>query len=214
MTTVKKPMFISSLCAIMGGLLLSAGASYALSYTSQVRVINPRFEADQLTNGDFTINTITGWTAVNNGGNGGVYNPTNANYAGASSPTSIFTAAQGQNVVYTNGRTIEQTLTATFKPRAVYTLSVDVGKRLDEPFPSTGAVIQLLAGDTVIAEANPVTPIPASGQFVRVRVRYTPSPEKFQYIGQPLKIRLGSNDRNVFTGQVNYDNVRLDISSP
>ena len=213
MTTLRKPILISTLCAIMGGVLLSAGASYASFYTSQVRVVNSRFEADQLTNGDFTINSITGWTAVNNGGNGGIYNPTNANYAGASSLTSIFTAAQGQNVVYTNGRTIEQTLTATFKPRAVYTLSVDVGKRLDEPFPSTGAVIQLLAGNTVIAEANPVTPIPTSGQFVRVRVRYTPSPDKFQYVGQPLKIRLGSNDRNVFTGQVNYDNVRLDISN-
>lgn len=211
MTTVKKPMFISSLCAIMGGLLLSAGASYASSI--KVKVTNPGFEVDKLTNGDLTINSITGWTAVNNGGNGGIYNPTDSQYTGASSLTSIFTAAQGQNVAYTNGRTIEQTLKATFKPRLVYTLSVDVGRRLDVPFPSTGAVIQLLAGDTVIASANPVTPIPASGKFVRVTVKYTPSADKFKYAGQPLKIRLGSNDRNVFTGQVNYDNVALKIGS-
>lgn len=65
----------------------------------------------------------------------------------------------------------------------------------------------------MIAAANPVTPIPTSGKFVRVTVKYTPSSDKFKYAGQPLKIRLGSNDRNVFTGQVNYDNVALKIGS-
>lgn len=100
-------------------------------------------------------------------------------------------------------------MTTVKKPMFLFSLCATMGGILL----SAGAVIQLLAGDTVIAVANPVTPIPASGKFVRVTVKYTPSADKFKFAGQPLKIRLGSNDRTVFTGQVNYDNVSLKIGS-
>ncbi len=208
MTTVKKrSMFVLSTCAAIGGLLIAAQASYAGS----INVINPGFETDLLVNGDFTINSITGWTA-NNGGNGGVYNPDDNNYLGASNTSSSFTSAFGQNVAYSNGRPIEQTLSATFIPNSVYKLSVDVGHRLDVAFPSTGASIQLLAGTKVIASS--VTPVPASGTFTTVTATYNPKRVNRngaynQYSGQPLKIRLVSNDGNTFTGQVNWDNVKL-----
>ena len=65
MTTVKKLSILVSTCAFIGGLLLSAQASYA----GPISINNPRFEADPLGEGNFTINSITGWTAVNNGGN-------------------------------------------------------------------------------------------------------------------------------------------------
>lgn len=209
MTTVKKrSMFVLSTCAAIGGLLLAAQASYAGS----ISVANPGFEADSLTDGDATIQSITGWTAVNNGGNGGVFNPGDNNYLGASNTSSNFTSLFGQNVAYSNGRTIEQTLSATFNPASVYKLSVDVGKRLDEPFPSTGASIQILAGTKVIASS--VTPVPSSGGFITVTAAYNPKRVNRngaynQYSGQPLKIRLVSNDGNTFTGQVNWDNVKL-----
>lgn len=139
-------------------------------------------------------------------------NPGNNNYPGAGSTTSSFTSAFGQNVAYSNGRTIEQTLNATFNPGKVYRLSVNVGKRLDVPFPSAGASIQLLAGDTVIATA--VTPVPASGAFLTVVARYSPRFKNSRgqlnnLAGQPLTIRLLSTDGNAFTGQVNWDNVKL-----
>ena len=118
----------------------------------------------------------------------------------------------GKNVAYTNGRTIQQQLTAVFQPGSTYKLSVDVGQRLDVPFPSTGAFIQLLAGNTVIASSR--TPIPGSGSFITATAVYIPrlhnrNQQYDQLAGQPLTIRLGSNDGNTFTGQVNYDNVRL-----
>ena len=209
MTTVKKrSKFVLSTCAAMGGLLLAAQASYAGSIT----VANPGFETDLLTDGGNTISTITGWTAVNNGGNGGLFNPTDNAYLGSSNTSSSFTSIFGQNVAYSNGRTIEQTLTATFNPATTYKLSVDVGKRLDVAFPSTGASIQLLAGTKVIASS--ATPTPASGSFTTVTATYNPkrvnrSGTYNQYSGQPLKIRLVSNDGNNFTGQVNWDNVKL-----
>lgn len=201
MNTLQK---LSMSVAVMGGLLLSTQASYA----APVRIQNPRFEADTGT----SINTITSWTAVENGGNGGVFTPGSNSYPGASNTNSSFTSAFGENVAYSNGRTIEQTLNATFNPANVYRLSVDVGKRLDVPFPSAGASIQLLAGDTVIATA--VTPVPPSGGFLTVIARYSPRFKNARgqlnnLAGQPLTIRLLSTDGNVFTGQVNWDNVRL-----
>ncbi len=208
MTTVKKLSIVVSTCAVIGGLLLSAQASYA----GPISINNPRFEANSLGEGNHTINSITGWTAVNNGGNGGVFNPGDNEYPGASNPADIFTTVHGQNVAYSNGRTIQQQLNATFDPAAVYRLSVDVGRRLDVPFPSTGAYIQLLAGTQVIASV--ATPVPSSGGFLTVTATYNPRRDNRnnqydQYAGQPLTIRLGSNDGNTFTGQVNWDNVKL-----
>ncbi len=209
MNTIQKlSMSVVSTCAVMGGLLLSTQASYAVPVTVQ----NPGFETDAVSDGGSTIKQITNWITVENGGNGGVFNPGNNNYAGASNSNSSFTSAFGQNVAYSNGRTIEQTLNTTFAPANAYQLSVDVGKRLDQPFPSRGASIQLLAGNTVIAST--VTPVPPSGGFLTVSAWYSPrlnnrSGLYNQLAGQPLKIRLLSTDGNVFTGQVNWDNVKL-----
>lgn len=207
-TLQKLSMSVVSTCAVMGGLLLSTQASYA----APVRVLNPGFEVDTLINGGSTIKQITGWVTVENGGNGGAFNPTSNSYPGASNTDSSFTSAFGQNVAYSNGRTIEQTLNATFNPDKVYRLSVNVGKRLDVPFPSAGASIQLLAGTTVIAES--VTPVPASGSFLSVVARYSPRIQNLsgrynRLAGQPLTIRLLSTDGNAYTGQVNWDNVKL-----
>jgi hypothetical protein len=206
MNTIQKlSMSVVSTCAVMGGLLLSTQASIA----APVRIQNPGFEVGEIPDGgDATM----GWSAVNNGGNGGTFTPGSNNYLGAGDSSSSFTSAFGQNVAYSNGRTIEQTLNATFNPDKIYRLSVDVGKRLDVPFPSAGASIQLLAGDTVIATA--VTPVPPSGGFLSVVARYSPRLQNLRgrynrFAGQPLTIRLLSTDGNVFTGQVNWDNVKL-----
>jgi len=54
-TTVKTlSMFASSTCAVMGGLLLSAQASYAGSIIPS----NPQFEVDRLRNNDFTVSVL------------------------------------------------------------------------------------------------------------------------------------------------------------
>lgn len=91
MNTLQK---LSMSTAVIGGLLLSTQASYAAPLPIQ----NPGFEADTGT----SINTITSWTAVENGGNGGVFTPSSNNYPGAGHPSSSFTSAFGQNVAYSN----------------------------------------------------------------------------------------------------------------
>lgn len=210
---MKKPsvlvssMFAStSMCAIIGGLLLSADATYAFT----LNVVNPGFEADQLSDGGFTINSFEkGWRRLFTGGNAGVFNPPNTAYKGASTPGSSFELTQGENVAYTNGSEIEQNLTAVLKPNFIYKLSVEVGQRLDAPFPSTGAFIELLAGSNVIASVNPISPIPSTGGFITTELTFTSSGNS-PLLGENLGIRLGSNDFGAFfTGQVNFDNVSL-----
>jgi len=131
-----------------------------------IPITNPGFEAFTLVDGQFTRpffgsgpvgtaivtpNPIPGWTLTPAHGDGGTFNPTTAQYSGQ--------APEGQNVAYSSffltgfpPPTILQVLPAVLTSNTRYTLQVEVGNRLDTPFP--GYVVQLLAGGVLLAQDN------------------------------------------------------------
>jgi len=108
----------------------------------------------------------------------------------------------GSQVAWSNGGTISQTLTETLQANTKYTLGVYVGHRQNVAF--AGYNIELLAGATVLASNNSITP--AAGTFAPVTVSYT-SGSSGSLLGQALQIRLTSNGE-----QANFDLITLDAS--
>jgi len=106
---------------------------------------------------------------------------------------------EGFNVAYSNQGTISQVLSATLASNTLYTLRVNVGKRLDLAFPTY--VIQLWAGNTLLAQDNSSLN-PASGQFLLSTPTYQ-SPASGP-VGQNLKIVLSANG-----AQAEFDAVSL-----
>ncbi|GCL59802.1 PEP-CTERM sorting domain-containing protein [Microcystis aeruginosa] len=112
------------------------------------------------------------------------------------------TLPNGNQVAWSNGGTISQTLTETLQANTKYTLGVYVGHRQNVAF--AGYNIELLAGATVLASNNSITP--AAGTFAPVTVSYT-SGSSGSLLGQALQIRLTSNGE-----QANFDLITLDAS--
>lgn len=200
-------------CTALSCMAIAVNAAQAATLT----ITNPGFESDQVADGHYTINYITGWN-LGAGGNGGVFNPSSRSYAGASSSSSSFGQSYDNNVAYTNSRPIEQTLEDVLAPNTAYELSVDVGNRLDDTFPPRGGFIALLAGSNVLATVDFDIPEEASGNFGRVILTYTSS-NSSPLLGERLGIRLGSfaiagpGGSGPEEGQINFDNVRLEATS-
>jgi len=110
-------------------------------------------------------------------------------------------AAEGQTVAYLNSGTLSQTLSATLQASTAYTLQVDVGRRLDNLYPSTPPTAQLYAGSMPIASATGAQP--ALGGWTTWTGTYQSSASD-PLAGQALKIVLG-----VPAMQGDFDNVRL-----
>jgi hypothetical protein len=131
---------------------------------------------------------IPGWTI--SGGEQGSWQPSSAYF---SSPV-----PDGNIVAYSNGGTISQTLSTAPVIDTTYTLSVDVGHRLDGGV--TNYAISLFSGSTFLSSitgSNGVIPI---GTFADETLTYT-------FTGVPsgnLGIVLTSAG-----GQSDFDNVRL-----
>jgi hypothetical protein len=172
-------------------------------------VANNSFETPIVTNPTGFISStgsVGGWTFT--GGQQGFANPTIGHNAGNSwygpspSPGII---PNGNQVAWSNGGTISQTLSATLQANTIYTLGAYVGNRLGLNFP--GYNIQLYAGGTLLASNNSVTP--ADGTFAPVTVSHTSGISVTP--GQALEIRLTS--LSGFQGQTNFDNITLDAAS-
>jgi len=127
-------------------------------------------------------------------------------------------AAEGRNVAYTETPHqgwswvgLEQTLDWEFAADKHYTLSVDVGN--SDWYYFSGYRVQLLAGDTVIAQDKD-TLHPDWGEWATTTVEYTYDPDNFSLVGQLLRIRLINRGRNPEDGDdswvgVEFDNVSL-----
>jgi hypothetical protein len=109
----------------------------------------------------------------------------------------------GNQVAYSNGGTIAQQLSAVLQPNTRYTLSAYIGRRKVLAFPNNSII--LLAGGTILASSDSVTPDP--GTFLPVTVNYTSGSIGDPLIGQPLAIYLSS-----FDVQTNFDMITLDAS--
>ncbi len=148
--------------------------------------------------------SVGGWTFT--GGQQGFANPVAAHNAGGSwygsSPGII---PDGNQIAWSNGGTISQTLSGTLQTNTVYTLSAFVGNRLSVNFP--GYSIGLYAGGNLLASNSGVTP--ADGTFAPVTVSYTSGISVTP--GQALEIRLTS--LSGFQAQTNFDNITLDAAS-
>jgi uncharacterized protein (TIGR03437 family) len=137
---------------------------------------------------------VPGWTASNTNSIG-LFQP-GPNYFSLPLP-----AAEGQTFALMNSGTLSQVLSATLQASTVYTLQVDVGRRLDNLYPATPPTAQLIAGSATIASATGAQP--TLGGWSTWTGTYQSSASDPQ-AGQALKIVLGTTG-----AQADFDNVRL-----
>ncbi|MCU1239647.1 MAG: hypothetical protein JWO71_373 [Candidatus Acidoferrum typicum] len=142
-----------------------------------------------------TFNTsIPGWTIT---GAGGQFP------AGQFQPGSLFftpALPSGNIVAYSNGGTISQQLSASLTPGWTYTLSVDVGRRLDAGV--NNFTIDLFAGNQLLNFLTLSNGIITPGTFLNESFNYTAGAVPF---AGPLRIDLSA----VGPQQINFDNVQL-----
>jgi len=176
----------------IGFLLLAMGALAATSANAtSVQIVNPSFESQVLANGAWTSGAgqMSGWIQST----GGVINPTTDQFSNG--------VPHGNNSAWLNSGSATQTLSALLTAGSAYTLQVEVGDRKDSNFP--GYRVALWAGDNLLASESSLVP---NDGFLTSIVHYTALTGN-PLLGQALKIELHSNGI-----QVNFDNVRLDVS--
>jgi hypothetical protein len=194
--------FLVFLCVLLLIFGLSASAS-----ATPITINNPSFEAQSVADGAFIsdgVNSITGWTGDSDSTVAyGVINP-------SASMMSPIEATDGSNAAFSNGRTFGQWLGVDLLLDYRYTLSVDVGFRLDlDPTKygtSQGYELRLVQENgtsyDVLASSTGTTPTAGTwGTAVLVYDALSVDP------GQ-LGIQLVSNGV-----QVLFDNVSLDASA-
>lgn len=188
-------MKFTSLFVVLSILVLGSIAGPA---RADITVLNPSFEVTNpltISCGSgcaYNFGPIPDWTLT---GNGGSWQP-NATYYNLPLP-------DGSIVAYSNGGTISQTLATSLAANTTYTLSVDVGHRLDGFV--TDYSIALAAGGVVqnsFGGSNGAIPI---GTFADETVTFTTGAT---VAPGDLTIVLTSDG-----SQADFDNVRLTAST-
>ena len=180
---------LTGVIAVLGLVLGATGQAGAVA----VPIVNSGFELPLQTDGMFTLtpNTAVGW--LHDAG-AGVWNPSAAQAYSGNAP-------EGQNVAYSNGASLSQTLLTLFAANTTYTLTAQVGHRGDAAFP--GYRVQLLEDAVVLAEC--VTCVtPSANSFSLSTVTFTSGPSVPTAL---LGIRLVSSDT-----QTDFDDIKLDAS--
>ncbi len=173
-------------------LLLAVGSSAGMSaFAASISINNYSFEHTALADGAWTSGSgqMYGW----NQSTGGVFNPTTANF---SNPV-----PDGNNTAWLNSGSATQILSTALTANMSYSLMVDVGDRKDSAFP--GYRVALWAGNNLLASESSLMP---NDGFLTSTVNYTALAGN-PFLGQALTIELHSNGT-----QVNFDNVRLNVS--
>lgn len=189
-------------------LLIHTAATAAVN----IPIVNPSFEDPVQADGTFAANA-TGWTKVGGAIDAGVLNPTATDFAAE--------APDGENVGYIFGGPADgglgQVLTGamgSFLADASYTLTVRIGNAA--PYTYDGYRLQLLAGDTLLAEDDNSLPTPAAGTFGTnpATVNYTYNAGLHAgLVGQPLEIRILSKDLSGGNnGEIEFDDVKLTVT--
>jgi hypothetical protein len=177
--------------------------------SSEAAIVNPSFE-DRLNGWDTFGDGHGTWTGVW-GGKTHIY-PTDGEY------TAFVDGTYGDPI---EGGWLSQTLAETLAAETTYKLTVDV---VNDGFYNEDVEykVQMLAGETVIAEDDDSWPLPlgsgsSSSEWETSTVVYTvgtlggPSDPNFGYVGEPLGIRLVAK---VGTQEMNFDNVHLTAVPP
>ncbi|XOV78508.1 MAG: hypothetical protein ACFHVJ_16400 [Aestuariibacter sp.] len=174
---------------ILTGLITTALATFHVAATN-ITINNPDIDSQILSDGAFTPKNIQGWATVS--GSAGIYNP----------PESVFYGEAGSgshgNTIYMNGDSIvTQTLNTNLQVNTNYTLSFDVGDRLDTTMPNYTVSIKA-AGNTIFNATNPV--FPSNGEFAQVNLSFSTGNNSFA--DNPIVIEISASGN----GQVNLDN--------
>ena len=158
-----------------------------------VPISNPNFEAQTTVDGDF-VTSVQSWEGVM--GNIGILNDPSDEFFGE--------AAEGQhkNILFLhNTAIVRQTLPNAALPTTKYTLSFDVGKRIDVEM--LEYVVTVRAGKSVILRsANPVMPT-QSGKFSRAKLEFSTNNDVDTEEALTLEIESFGK------GQVYFDNFTL-----
>jgi len=162
--------------------------------SSIIPIVNASFEDSLLSNGQFTIENIPGWTYLGGPGNGGAYNPLASDFIGS--------IPDGNNTAYSNGGGFSQVLSSNLEANKVYTLSVDIGDRTNTNL--TPFSVEVLAGGNVLASGTQSDVFVPSGGFGSLSFSFDSSSSAF--IGEPLEIRFQASG-----AQVNFDNFALEV---
>jgi hypothetical protein len=182
-----------------------------------VPIVNAGFEDKFLQNPDgYDPSAPPGWTQIGwEGAVAGTWRVTDDDFRPE-------IATEGQNVAYTETPWLgyswvglQQILDTPFAPGKNYTLTVDVGNSWYYYF--SGYKVQLLAGDTVIAEDdNTVHPDWRDWATSSVEYKYDPVNFNDSLVGELLGIRLINLGLNPEAAEwdewvgVEFDNVRLE----
>lgn len=174
---------------LASGLLILSSQVFA----APIPISNPNLDAQTLSDGAFT-HDVQGWAVIN--GYAGIYNP----------PESIMTGEGGvgmhENALYLIGDSlVTQTLNTSLESNTDYTLSFDVGDRLDTPFPNYIVKITV-GGHTIFSAVNPL--IPNGGEFSPVTLNFSTGTSA--HAGQPMVLEIEAKSN----GQVLLDNFTLD----
>jgi hypothetical protein len=182
---------------LMAGLfMLLLGRIATPAHAALIGVVNASFESPPLLNGHFTAQpdgttAVPGWMI--DGGIAGVWNPTVSDFS--------VPIPDGEQIALSNGGAIQQVLGSTLTADTIYTLQVEIGRRINYGFP--GYEIGLYAGGQLLANDNSSID-PVQNSFQTLTLTYEASAGN-PLLGQLLEIRIRS-----FGDQVNFDNVRLD----
>ena len=176
-------------------------AAAPLAQAAPIAISNAGFEDPALSPGAQTNNIIPGWVS---GGEDGILNGIGAGYVTSVPEGAQFAWSNGVGGGITGSTTISQTLTSSLTANTVYTLDVEIGRRLDCCGLPENA-IQLWAGGTLL-DSDSITSL-ALGAFATATASFFAAAGD-PLLGQLLEIRL------ISTGaQVLFDDVRLDAST-
>ena len=194
-------------------LVFAASAAPITVLNSSFEDVSPALVPSQNTTFSGKVPAAWSFTDVS-----GVWYPNSFGPAGSSfflSALAQVTADGGTNVAYSDSGIISQTLSATLQANTLYTLSLEVGDRLD--LTNTNTVFSyglydlttntLLAGEINVSEATAFggAGVPLKGTFV---VRSSNFVSGASGVGDTLGIRLSANDV-----EFDFDKVSLDGSS-
>ena len=203
----------TAVLALLTLLVLPSGAAI---------VLNHSFEADPVSDGNFT-GSVTSWTPLSSGGDPGpgygTYNPAEADFTGAAGSgtplgadgTNVFTTYTGNAVGAYVG--VSQVLTGmTLTAGTTYTMTVAIGdyKGLTPTNWHLAISTSSMSVGTYLINLSGLGTSLTDDQFNDFSVSYTATGAEGQ-IGEDLKITLwGQNDG---TGtHVPFDNVRLEAA--
>jgi hypothetical protein len=195
----KKMKKLSILCVFASILIMAFAITLS---AANIPINNYSFEEPELADGGYNT-SIMDWTI--SGGTAGVWNPLvgqTTDGMGGTDPSQAFVnGVIGEQVAYSNGGDISQTLSANIIEGYRYTLKVRVGGRASTYSGQNYAVI--LAGDSAILAQE--TGVNIANEWLEEELTYIAEPGD-PNIGQPLGIKLINADGT----QLDFDKVTLD----